>query len=631
MTRTDPAHEAAEEALRSLERRIASEYGTALDGVRGQMAGFLARFERQDRAYRRRVENGHATEAQYRAWRRDQVMDSDRFRALVRKLSEDLTRVAGSAMGIVNGELPRLYAEGMNYGTFEVERGTTVETAFTLYDRSTVTALLRDEPDLYPAAEVNESKQRRWDRRRITSVVTQGLLTGAPMDRIADSMERVVGMDAAQAARAARTCVTAAENSGRVDSYRRAERLGIRVRKQWLATLDGRTRSSHRALDGESVEVEEAFSNGLMYPGDPSGPGAERYNCRCTLVADLEEFPAEQVNRASKLGDMSYDEWRAEHLQRTIPTTPASPATTVVDGSNVIGQWTRRRSEYQFEIEDVLNYQGFDGDPRVVDADEFERAVGAANGGRGFIAQRSYTGPTKEVADEYRRMLYSGKWYVDCSTGGAQYGQGMYCAADYTGKLTDGIKAEMDHYTNLGKRRNPGVQWYSFSDDRKMSEIRKAMDRLGVSDEDRDSIMYAFYDSVWSDKVSVWSDLYQEIGRDEIYKRIVAGYDVSDKYKGFRREVGYLLDLKERPVTYVETMTLDPSAKVISYRDLLDLINDEPLPPHPGDWDIPGDAGAFAAAKGYDAINAEGHGDSGSYTVVLNRTKLIIKRPEGWE
>ena len=35
--------------------------------------------------------------------------------------------------------------------------------------------------------------------------------------------------------------------------------------------------------------------------------------------------------------------------------------------------------------------------------------------------------------------------------------------------------------------------------------------------------------------------------------------------------------------------------------------------------------GSFASALGYDAINAEGHGASGSYTVILNRTKLIIK------
>ena len=42
------------------------------------------------------------------------------------------------------------------------------------------------------------------------------------------------------------------------------------------------------------------------------------------------------------------------------------------------------------------------------------------------------------------------------------------------------------------------------------------------------------------------------------------------------------------------------------------------------------DYGTLAAAMGYDAINAEGHGASGSYTVILNRTKLIIKKPEGY-
>ena len=318
----DPAHEAAEEVLRSLDRRIASVYGAALADVKRQMNEFMATFEREDAKYRKRVENGSATEAQYRKWRRDQVMDSNRFKAMVRSLSADLSHHTEIAMSLVNGELPEIYAEAMNYGTFEVEHGTTIETAFTLYDRSTVMGLLRDQPDLYPTAAVNKPKQQRWDRQHIVSAVTQGLLAGDPMDRIADRMERVVGMDASVAARAARTCVTAAENSGRVDSYRRAERLGIRVRKQWLATLDGRTRSSHRALDGESVEVEEEFSNGLKYPGDPSGPGVERYNCRCTLVADLAEFPAEQVNRASKLGDMTYEEWKAEHVERTIPTAP---------------------------------------------------------------------------------------------------------------------------------------------------------------------------------------------------------------------------------------------------------------------------------------------------------------------
>jgi hypothetical protein len=55
------------------------------------------------------------------------------------------------------------------------------------------------------------------------------------------------------------------------------------VRKIWRSTGDGRTRDTHMAMEGESVGIDEAFSNGLMYPGDPSGPAEETINCRCWL------------------------------------------------------------------------------------------------------------------------------------------------------------------------------------------------------------------------------------------------------------------------------------------------------------------------------------------------------------
>lgn len=52
--------------------------------------------------------------------------------------------------------------------------------------------------------------------------------------------------------------------------------------KQWDAALDSRTRDSHARLDGEIRELDEKFSNGLMFPGDPSGRPEEVINCRCT-------------------------------------------------------------------------------------------------------------------------------------------------------------------------------------------------------------------------------------------------------------------------------------------------------------------------------------------------------------
>ena len=36
------------------------------------------------------------------------------------------------------------------------------------------------------------------------------------------------------------------------------------------------------------------------------------------------------------------------------------------------------------------------------------------------------------------------------------------------------------------------------------------------------------------------------------------------------------------------------------------------------------DPGVLAVEMGYDAINAMGHGESRSYTVILNRTKVIF-------
>lgn len=37
-------------------------------------------------------------------------------------------------------------------------------------------------------------------------------------------------------------------------------------------------------MDGEVKELDEAFSNGLMFPGDPDGPAEEVCNCRCALL-----------------------------------------------------------------------------------------------------------------------------------------------------------------------------------------------------------------------------------------------------------------------------------------------------------------------------------------------------------
>jgi len=59
------------------------------------------------------------------------------------------------------------------------------------------------------------------------------------------------------------------------------------VERVWHATRDNRTRDAHRAMDGQTVGMDEPFEDGdgneLMYPGDPDAPAETTINCRCVV------------------------------------------------------------------------------------------------------------------------------------------------------------------------------------------------------------------------------------------------------------------------------------------------------------------------------------------------------------
>ncbi len=101
----------------------------------------------------------------------------------------------------------------------------------------------------------------------------------------------------------------------------RARQMGHDTVKQWNATLDGKTRESHRLVDKEWRELEEPFSNGLMYPGDPKGKAAEVINCRCSLD-DVPRWYAQQgghrFRRDNETGEIiecsNYAEFKEKYL-----------------------------------------------------------------------------------------------------------------------------------------------------------------------------------------------------------------------------------------------------------------------------------------------------------------------------
>ena len=330
--KNDPAHEATERLIAKMEKDIAKEYRQASGEVGEKLADYLNRFAKKDETWRRWVEEGKKSAKEYQEWLTGQAFMGKRWEDMKNALSDDLVNAHKRAEKIANGYRAEAYAVNHNYATYLVEKEAKIDTRYTLYNRDSVERMWRDNPKIYgrPGKKVKQlirdGKLKKWNKKQIQSIMTQGILQGESIPQLTKRLEKVTGGDHNAAIRNARTMMTGVQNAGRMDAYKRANNLGIETQKTWLATLDSRTRHWHRELDGKTLPMDEPFETeygDIMYPGDPDADGANIYNCRCTLTSSITGFEIDwtdtDLRENSKLGKMSYDEWLEEEESDSNP------------------------------------------------------------------------------------------------------------------------------------------------------------------------------------------------------------------------------------------------------------------------------------------------------------------------
>lgn len=322
---SDYGHEQTDKTLAELEKRIQDVYKQAHDELQKTVDAYFDAFWERDSKMRAQLEAGEITADYYREWRLAQIGRGERFEALRDVMAQRYTQANEVAVSYVNDTTPGIYALNHNYMAYTIER-VAGDIGFTLFDEQTVRRLIVEQPNLMPNYPAQKAIKRgidlAWGKKQITASVTSGILQGHGVKEVADDLQkRIETMNRESAIRTARTALTGAENAGRLDGLGKAREKGIDVQKEWVATMDGRTRHSHRVVDGETVDQDKKFSNGLRYPGDPAGPGREVYNCRCTMIGALkgvrEAEPTMRRVRNPETGeyelipDMSYTEWEA--------------------------------------------------------------------------------------------------------------------------------------------------------------------------------------------------------------------------------------------------------------------------------------------------------------------------------
>ncbi|HXG70887.1 MAG TPA: phage minor head protein [Gemmatimonadaceae bacterium] len=198
--------------------------------------------------------------------------------------------------GVVNGRNPRSTALDItgriNRVTGRREGGIVGLTSQQMEYVANMRAELAD-PETASGYFSRKRRDRRFDR-----TVAKAIREGRPV--AAAAIEKAAGryadrLLALRGEMIARTETLTALNASNYESLLQTIDGGVvridQVQREWRTSMDGRVRDSHTRMNRERRGLYERFSNGLMYPGDPSGSAAQRINCRCSALPRIKFTP----------------------------------------------------------------------------------------------------------------------------------------------------------------------------------------------------------------------------------------------------------------------------------------------------------------------------------------------------
>lgn len=255
----DPAYDESYDALSDIEDELESLYGDAWRDV----------FDESDISALYMESEQESTQRQRLDYAERNGLD-----ALIAALVTKAVLTNERAINAINGRLDGVYDRNYKY----------------MADQLGVGGFGR-------GAGMNKYTQRAYDKmvneshlkREMTKEIVNMIKRGDSVLKMSKRIQQLFGRNKTNATLCARTEATRILNVGRLDAFYAAEKLGIKAKKQWVATNDSRTRDSHAAMDGQIVGMHEAFVSGdgneLEYPGDPKAPPEDICNCRCTFVS----------------------------------------------------------------------------------------------------------------------------------------------------------------------------------------------------------------------------------------------------------------------------------------------------------------------------------------------------------
>lgn len=234
-----------------------------------------------------------------------------------------LDKLHGDEYATIQQYLHDSYQDGF-IGTMYSVHGQGIPLILPLDQNAAVKAVITDSQiseGLYNHLGVNIKQLKQAIRQEIT----RGLASNMPLADIARNIANRSKAPLSRAKTIVRTEGHRIQQASANDARQAAKAKGCDSVKQWNSTLDGDTRSTHRQLDGQIVELDEYFElNGkkARFPGDFKRP-EEDCGCRCSALTrpkwDLDEFELDILKeRAAYFGldkTKDFEDFKAKYIK----------------------------------------------------------------------------------------------------------------------------------------------------------------------------------------------------------------------------------------------------------------------------------------------------------------------------
>lgn len=246
---------------------------------------------------------------------------------------------------------------GYNSVYYGIESKYNVNLNFSFLDDSYLKALMNS-PVAGKTLSQRLYKYRSRLAKQTSDAIARGMAFGYSYSRIAQEIATISEASYRQALTIARTEGGRIRSNTTQQGYEEAKAKGVDLQKQWMATLDVRTRQDHSQLDGQIRDIDEPFeANGYEGQGPRLfGIAEEDINCRCTTITVVNGIAPKLINPdGTKSKWQNYDEWLAYQKAKAENSVVGLVSKDGVTISGMTDHLKERIVEREVNLEDIVS------------------------------------------------------------------------------------------------------------------------------------------------------------------------------------------------------------------------------------------------------------------------------------